>query len=224
MAKHFLFAVGCVGGIEMPTISIITPWLNCPELIPTYERSVKGAEVIVVDNGSNDHTSAQLRLMIERLNGRYWRNDDNCRYTTANNQGMSVATGDILVFLNNDIEAPLGWLDAVANEVKDGALYGPRKMERMIAGQMLPYLEGFCIAGTRDTWERLNGWDAETYKGMYWEDNDVCFRALQMGMEIIETNWPVWHFGNYTSAHTDGAYDSSVTNYETFTERVRNAS
>ena len=204
-------------------ISIITPWHNCPELIPTYERSVRGAEVIVVDNGSDDTVAKKLIEMAERLDGRIWRNATNARYAAANNQGMMVATGDILMFLNNDIEAPPGWLKQVANDVKDGALYGPRKMERMIAGQMLPYLEGFCIAATRDTWERLGGWDAKAFEGMYWEDNDVCFRAQQMGIELIETNWPLWHFGNYTSQHTAGAYDSSVTNYETFARRVREA-
>lgn len=204
-------------------ISIITPWHNCPELIPTYARTVAGAEVIIVDNGSDDHTSAQLRFMLDDLNGRYWRNDENAQYATANNQGMSVATGDILVFLNNDVEAPNTWLQMVARDVKDGALYGPRKLTRLVAGQSLDYLEGFCIAATRATWEQLGGWDAKAFEGMYWEDNDVCFRAQQMGIELIETNWPLWHFGNYTSQHTAGAYDSSVTNYETFAKRVREA-
>ena len=41
--------------MEKKTITIITPWLNSPELIPTYIASVKGADVIIIDNGSGEH-------------------------------------------------------------------------------------------------------------------------------------------------------------------------
>jgi len=34
--------------MEKKTITIITPWLNSPELIPTYIASVKGADVEVL--------------------------------------------------------------------------------------------------------------------------------------------------------------------------------
>lgn len=208
----------------MARISIITPWYNCPELIRTYEKSVRGAEVIIIDNGSEEKNATAIRQMVNRLNGRYIRNNFNARYAVANNQGMAEATGDILIFMNNDIEAPIGWLTAVEKEVEDGALYGPSKPTRQIAGVLLPYIEGFCIAGTRWTWDQLCGWDSETYQGMYWEDNDVCHRALQMGYELIETVWPVWHFGNYTSRKTEGSYDKSKDNYETFQEKVKRAS
>lgn len=205
----------------MARVSIITPWYNCPELIPTYEKSVKGAQVIIVDNASEPDTTVKLQAMIERLgNGSlYIRNQTNARYSVANNQGMEAATGDILIFMNNDIEAPTGWIDRI--EVDDGALYGPSLQVRQIAGVPMEYIEGFCIAGTSATWEVLNGWDDATFQGMYWEDNDVCYRAIQMGYKLIETNWPVWHFGNYTSRNTDGAYDSSRDNYETFVQKVR---
>jgi len=205
----------------MAGISIITPWYNCPELIRTYEKSVYGAEVVIIDNGSEPDTAVLLSAMVQRLNGVYIRNEHNARYSTANNQGMKAATGDILIFMNNDIEAPPLWLTAVEKEVKDGALYGPSLQTRAISGIPLDYIEGFCIAGTRATWDALNGWDEETFQGMYWEDNDVCFRAVQMGYKLTETTWPVWHFSNYTSARTPGAYDKSQTNEAAFADRVK---
>jgi GT2 family glycosyltransferase len=204
----------------MAKVSIITPWLNCPELVNSYEKSVNTAEVVIVDNGSDFYAAAAIKIMVKRLGGIYIRNDHNAKYATANNQGMAAATGDILIFMNNDIEAPPGWLHTVKRDVKDGALYGPSRLQRMIGGRMTPYIEGFCIAATRDTWQRLGGWDAESFQGMYWEDNDVCWRALKMGIDLVETNWPVWHYGNYTSANTPGAYDNSQTNYDAFTAKV----
>jgi GT2 family glycosyltransferase len=207
----------------MASISIITPWLNCPELVRTYERSVNTAEVVIIDNGSELDAAAKIKAMATRQRGIYIRNEANARYAAANNQGLAVATGDIIIFMNNDIEAPPGWLHQVKRDVKDGALYGPSRLWRHVAGSEVPYLEGYCIAATRATWDALGGWD-ETYQGMYWEDNDLCWRALQMGISLIETNWPVWHYGNYTSKQTAGAYDSSVTNQAMFEGRVQDAS
>lgn len=210
-----------IPGEKKQKVSIITPWYNCPELIKTYEKSVAGADVIIIDNGSEPAAALLIKAMVDRLAGQYIRNEHNARYATANNQGLAKATGDVVIFMNNDIEAPIGWHKRSAIEVEDGALYGPSKQVRPIAGIPLAYIEGFCIGGTRATWDALNGWDDETYSGMYWEDNDLCWRALQMGYKLIETNWPVWHFSNYTSRNTEGSYDKSKDNYETFCEKVR---
>jgi GT2 family glycosyltransferase len=175
-------------------------------------------EVIIIDNGSEPETAVKLQSLATH----YIRNDHNAKYATANNQGMAVATGDILIFLNNDVECTPGWLDRVKRDVHEWALYGPSKAQRMIAGRPLDYIEGYCIAGLRSTWDTLGGWDSEMFTGMYWEDNDVCFRAQTMhGFSLIQTGWQVWHYGNYTSGKTNGAYDHSKTNEETFAERVR---
>lgn len=204
----------------MSTISIITPWLNCPELIRPYSRSVAGAdEVIIIDNGSEPQTAVQL----ESLAHIYIRNDHNARYATANNQGLAAASGDIVIFMNNDVECNPGWLDRVRRDVHEGALYGPSKNTRMIAGRPLDYIEGYCIAARRDLWLSIGGWDADMFVGMYWEDNDVCFRAQMAGHSLIQTGWQVWHHGNYTSGKTNGAYDQSKTNEAAFSERVRAA-
>jgi hypothetical protein len=46
---------------------------------------------------------------------------------------------------------------------------------------------------------RNGPWDAESYPGPYWEDNDVCFRALQAGVSLIQTTWPIQHKGGRTA-------------------------
>jgi hypothetical protein len=43
----------------------------------------------------------------------------------------------------------------VADDVKDGALYGPSLNQQLVGGRWLPYLEGWCVAATRGTWERV---------------------------------------------------------------------
>jgi GT2 family glycosyltransferase len=197
-------------------ISIVTPWLNASELCPMYARGLAGAELVIVDNGSEAEHAERIRAMVERTNGIYLRNEENRLFAEANNQGLAAATGDIIVFLNNDVECRAGFLEQVERDTEGGALYGPSKLEKF--GH--PYLEGWCIAAQRSVWEALRGWDAEYFTGLYWEDNDLCYRATKAGFLLIQRPWPVWHFNNYTSNRTPGAKDNSAGNMARFLERA----
>lgn len=208
------------------TISIITPWLNHSELCRMYGMAVSRADqIIIVDNGSEADHILPIRMMIAQRNNQndvYIRNSKNLLFAKANNQGLKFANGDIVVFLNNDIEAPSNWLDQVRRDVQNGALYGPSKMARNLGGQMVDYIEGWCIAGRREVWEKLGGWDAEHYKGLYWEDNDLCYRALKAGFRLYQRRWDIAHFNNYTSKDTPGAYDHAGANQMELVRRIEN--
>ena len=196
-------------------ISIITPVLNCSELIPVYEASVQGAEVVIVDNASELEHAAAWYGMTQRLGGQFVQNRENQRFAAANNQGLHRASGDIIVCLNNDVECQPGWLELVARDVKPGGLYGPS----MLVKHGIPYIEGHCIAAHRSTWLTLGGWD-ETLPGMYWEYNFLALRAAQLGISVNAVRWPVWHYNNYTSSRTPGAADYAAANERLFVQRV----
>jgi cephalosporin hydroxylase len=140
----------------MPTISIISPWAgSTASLLPDYDRATIGAELIIIDNACDEETRAALdTLPADR--GKVIHNATNIGFAAGNNQGYAVAAGDIIIFLNSDVTAAdAAWLRLVADDVKDGALYGPSLQSQLVAGRHLPYLEGWCIAATRGTWERL---------------------------------------------------------------------
>jgi len=202
-------------------LSIITPWLNNPQLIQTYEPTVRGAQVIIIDNGSKPDVSKALGDMTERLGGMTVFNDFNMRFSEANNLGLKYASGEIVMFMNNDVRAPEGWWRDAILDVTPKVLAGPSRMMRIVDGHQLPYIEGWCIAAQRKVWDDLGGWNEKDYQGLYWEDNDLCFRATQKGYKLKETNWPVWHFNNYTSRNTPGAYDHSAHNQAVFEAKVR---
>jgi GT2 family glycosyltransferase len=201
----------------MTRISVVTPWLNAPELCRMYARGLRGAEVVIVDNGSGALAAERIETMVIELGGVYLRNEHNALFAEANNQGLAAATGEIVVFLNNDVECRAGFLHQVEQDVEDGALYGPSKLRKLDHD----YLEGWCIAARREVWNALGGWDAEYFTGLYWEDNDLCFRAVRAGYNLIERPWPVWHFNNYTSGSVPGSMDHSAGNMHKFMERVR---
>jgi GT2 family glycosyltransferase len=199
--------------------SIITPWLNHPELIRDYEQAVKGAQVIIIDNGSDKASANAICEMVDRLNGIYIHNAANKGYAAANNQGLEAATREITIFLNNDITASPGWLDSLA-KLEAGALYGPSLGLRYVDGVCIPYLEGWCLIGHTSDFRKIGGW-AQDWDGLYWEDNELCWRATRAGLSLRPIGIPIQHMNNYTSKDTPGAYDRSDANRERFYEIVR---
>lgn len=202
-------------------ISIITPFHNCPELIPAYERAVMGAEVIVIDNASEPDAAEQIRAMVDRLGGIYIRNESNAGFARANNQGLEAAHGDVIVFLNSDVEARGSWLDQIAN-IQPGALYGVQQWVRWVAGQPLPYLEGWCLIGKADDFRAIGGWNND-FPALYWEDNEICWRAGRHGLSQRVLRLPLVHLNNYTTNRTPGAVDGADTNRAMFESMVREA-
>jgi GT2 family glycosyltransferase len=83
------------------------------------------------------------------------------------------------------------------------------------------YIEGWCIAATRDIWDKLGGWP-DDLPGMYWEDNILCLKAERMGITLNKTNWYCWHANAYTSLKTPGALDHSEAN-EAYFRELQNA-
>ena len=203
-------------------ISIITPFHGCPELIPDYEAAVYGAQVIAIDNASDADTSDKLRAMVQRLghDSVYLRNDENKKYAHANNQGLNAASGEIVVFLNSDVRAHGDWL-SVVSACKRGSLYSPSAGMRLVDGTPIYYLEGYCLFGWRDDFIRIGGWNDTDFPGLYWEDNEICWRASRAGLGLKQVALPLEHLSNYTSSRTPGAYEASMANQAVFERIVR---
>lgn len=203
-------------------VSIITPFHNCPELLPDYEKAVQGAQVIAIDNASDPDTASKLEAMVSRLgNGSvYVRNNENVKFGKANNQGLALADGEIVVFMNSDIKATGNWLDRVQN-AKKGAFYSPTSGVRTVDDQVLRYLEGWCIFGHKSDFEMIGGWNETDFPGIYWEDNELCYRAEKAGLLLKQAILPLQHLSNYTSRRTKGAYGFSEANHAVFERIVR---
>jgi GT2 family glycosyltransferase len=79
-------------------------------LPPSFE-----GEVIVVDDGSDEDVQALLAESEQpsRLNLKVVRNKSNLGFVKSCNRGAAAATGDFLVFLNDDTVPLCGWLPAL---------------------------------------------------------------------------------------------------------------
>jgi glycosyltransferase involved in cell wall biosynthesis len=97
------------------TTSVIVPAFNEGAAIGVVVAALKAGapwhEVIVVDDGSSDSTPEPLAAYADRI--RAVRHDQNSGFAGACNDGAAAASGEWLVFLNNDTIPQPGWLDAL---------------------------------------------------------------------------------------------------------------
>jgi GT2 family glycosyltransferase len=97
-------------------VSIIIPVFNKWDYTEMCLKSVRentdgiDYEIIVVDDCSTDEMSKRLLADSELI---YLRNERNIGFIKSCNKGASHATGEILIFLNNDTEVNEGWLSAL---------------------------------------------------------------------------------------------------------------
>lgn len=120
-----------VDNIEKYSVSIIIPSKDNPEILEKCIRSLlkfckgKSIQIIIVDNGSNEDNKCKIEGFVEQLkldlvSGEYVENQvDNIafeymynpqpfNFSRMCNQGARAARGELLLFLNDDVEAREG--------------------------------------------------------------------------------------------------------------------
>ncbi|MBO9606979.1 MAG: glycosyltransferase family 2 protein [Paenibacillaceae bacterium] len=195
--------------------SIVVPTFNGLSLLAECVDAVRSLtttpyELIVVDNGSSDGTAAwcrEQRITLVSL-------PDNRGFPIACNMGLRIATGDVLLLLNNDVVVGPRWLDnmllALASRSDVGMVgpmtnyvFGRQKRDadyetmvqfRQVAetfnrsdpGRWQPTkrLVGFCLALKREVAGRIGYMDEQFSPGHY-EDDDYCYRARLAGYRLL---------------------------------------
>lgn len=197
-----------------PSLTIVTPWLNHPELTPDYLTVVSGRQaadrLCVIDNGSFPPVPLEgIRL------------ETNLGFAAASNVGLNHADTDAVLFLNNDVALlEHGWLDRIRAALEPGVLVGARlrtDTHGSVDGQSLPYLDGWCLAGMRDDLLEIGGWDEDLQEPAYYSDNLLSLRARAAGMTLREVKVGLLHKESVTAR--DNAVrmtDATLANRERF--------
>lgn len=138
---------------EHVEVSIVIPVFNqsrytynCLRSLLAYTRVPY--EIIVIDNASTDDTPSMLAAM-EHI--RVIRNEENQGFGPACNQGGHAATGDYLLFLNNDTEVTNGWIEALLDPLKDETVGA--------VGAKLLYPGGRLQEAGNIIWQDGTGWN-----------------------------------------------------------------
>ena len=170
-------------------------------------------EVVVVDNGSDDDTPQFLaRWTAARAWAKLVRNERNLGFSAGNNAGARIASGEYLVFLNNDTFVTQGWIgDLLAHFRRNPrlGLLGPvtnrsgnesviwiqyENMDQMAIkarsytashrrGLTHPHvLHWFCVMLPRRVWQLVGELDEGFGLGTF-EDDDYTYRVRAAGFE-----------------------------------------
>ncbi len=189
-------------------------------------------EIIIVDNGSEAATAA----WVESTANVAICNSENRGFAAAMNQGLDVAQGRFVAFVNNDTEFPAGWARPVLAPLEDASVgislpavtaAGNPVTVRQQPGVAVVELEpfghlpsGVVYVMRTDLARRLGGWN-ESYGTASAEDLDLAFTvwANDLAVVLVESVL-VEHVGRATvKAKLPDRFALYRANLEQFLER-----
>jgi len=202
---------------DWPFLSIILVNLNGRRWLETCLKSVLESdyppdimEVILVDNGSIDGSVELARSICKDSRLKIVQNKRNLGWSPANNQGMKIANGEIIICLSNDMIVDSLWLKEIINTMKldpsvgivqcnsismwdrksfdsgmnfldkYGFAYSYAPQKRP---QQVFFAEGMAFAIRRYVFDEIGGFD--DYYFMEYDDMDLSWRARLAGYKVF---------------------------------------
>ena len=100
--------------------------LQCvSKLQQALSKSSLQAEIIIIDNNSQDGSSEALEKISDNTNIKVIHNTGNSGYGKANNQGLSLSEGRYVLYINSDVLVPEeSFFDSLIREMDSHSLYG----------------------------------------------------------------------------------------------------
>lgn len=222
--------------IGKPIVSIVILTHNDSDTTVRCLQSIyqntdnKHFEVIVVDNGSREKEIDKLRKF-NRPNLKYIFNEDNLMVAAGRNIGAKKATGEFILFLDNDMIVPENWLPKIlsnvdkytcvatapqvidikegrehlrfmATVIKDGRIY--ELTEDGI--YQCDFLPGGALFVNRKIFEEYP-FDEKFIFGV--EDYDWCMKVKSDGYKFVNTPNVIFVHAKTTKSRTVTPYDDA---------------
>jgi len=90
-----------------------------------YEVTPEGFELILVDNASKDDTWKAIQDLQKKYpNIKAIHNEQNMGFAKGNNQGLKIAKGEYICYLNNDTIPQWGWLERMIDVLENNPKVG----------------------------------------------------------------------------------------------------
>lgn len=203
---------------EIEVTMIIVTWngreyleRHLPSLMAAIRCARVPCETLIVDNGSTDGTVAWLRTQYPEVRVLALKRNEG--FAKGNNRGALEARGRILVFLNNDVQIEVGFLNPLLESLRASDVFAVGAHLNSLSGKQhetgltrgrfhrglftveharaIPeraapclYPSAAAIAVDRDKFLSLGGF-SELFEPFYWEDADLGYRAWKRGWRVL---------------------------------------
>ncbi|MGA8940724.1 MAG: glycosyltransferase [Acidobacteriaceae bacterium] len=184
-------------------VTVVIPAYNeeshlgrCLECLTNQALPRDQFEVILVDNGSTDSTVAVGQSFADRINIHIASRPKGV-ISAVRNQGASLASADVLAFLDADCLTPRHWLSEAIHLRPEASLWGAHYVVPKDTNwinrvwstyQAKPYDGAVSFLPASNTFihradfDRLGGFDESVETS---EDVDLCTRAIAIGLNIV---------------------------------------
>lgn len=188
---------------------------NLPEVIKKINAETNNYELIIVDDNSKDESIKFLENFFkkkeyQKIKKKILKNEKNLGFSKTVNKAVLNSSYDFVLLLNTDVVPESKFLSPLFDQLK-GEVFGVGCLDKSIEyGKTVlrgrgigSWKKGFLVhsAGSLDKkdtlwvsggsgvfnkkiWEKLGGM-SELYSPFYWEDIDICYRALKSGYPLI---------------------------------------
>jgi len=202
----------------MKTAIICPLWNHLEDLTKPFVESILKTEgeweLILVDNGSQDGTSAYLkRLQAKHKRVKIFLSQTNTGFGGGNNLGYGLISKDVkrICFISNDvlIGSP-NWL-TILNQFLDRepkSLIGPQYVDinelTSFDHICTPYIAGWCMFSDRELFDQIapNVFDKD-FPTAYFEDVWLSVRAVDLGYRLLGVPIDLQHLGSKSSDQID---------------------
>lgn len=204
-------------------VSIIMPSLNgksileknLPKLLAAKDNPKNNIlEIIIVDDGSWDDSISFLnKLYKDKI--KLIKHTQNRGFSASVNTGVRASKGDLLLLINIDVIPGVNFLESSLPLFKNKKVFAVSLHEKGYGFAKCYFGDGyiqlamgdeneknhssFYVSGgsglfRKSVWKELGGMDEKLLSPFYWEDIDLCYRALKRGyINLWEPNGKVVH-------------------------------
>lgn len=184
-------------------------------------------EVIAVDDASPDEDVYKgLKWWKENYGIKVIEKGRNSGFLKTSNLGLRSATGDIVCLLSTDVMIETN-LQIILRSIfiKDenvlvgGIVYNGSTGWNQFGQRIFPYAEGWLLACTKKSWERLGYFD-ERFAPNDFEDVDLSTKAIRNGLKLYSLNDPhVRHIGAQSIGYNEQREEITRRNMKIFEEK-----
>jgi len=203
-------------------LSVVIPAYNrrhvlavCLRCLTTQTLAPREYEVVVVDDGSEEDLEPVVEEVAKFIRVRLIRLPHNLGRAAARNRGIEVARGEVIVFVDSDVFAPPGFLEAHRNvhahnerAVGRGPLLliehleDPFTRPPVLRDPSPAFLDTANASVRRKHLLAAGGFD-EGFRHYGWEDLDLGIRLKRMGLRRVFSRHAVaYHYQPLPSAKT----------------------